>query len=500
MLPIPARRRVPLTGLLGVVLAALALALLTAPAAHASERTVSGGRLDWGVRASFLTYVTGPVAQGSWGLSGGAGTVGHSQFRFHSATGGYDPATGAVSAAYTGGVRFQGHVDAQGVPELDLTISNPSVRVTGASGTLHADIRSKARGSGQVTEASGVALASLDLSGVDLRGGSRISVTGAPATLTTDGAAAFAGYYAAGDPLDPVTFTADTLDPAPDPAEPAPDPAPDDETREQDEAADEDEEEGGDAEEAPDTAEITDAALDWGVRRTYREFVTGDIADGGWELADGAQDGGALFRFPDGTGELDAEAGLLTAAFTGSVHFAGNDLDLLVDAVRVEVADGSGTMTADVTTAAGTAEDQPLVTFEVPELAVEDGLFHLSEAPAELTAEGAEAFGGLYSEGTVMDPLTLAVAVSDDAELPPLPDLGSEPVEEAEPEPTREPEPLAAESTADDSSSTPVPLPAAAAIALLALAGAGYLVRRRTTGARRATTPSEDTDKETTER
>lgn len=497
MLPTPARRRASLTGFIGVVLAALTLAVLPAPTAHAAERTVSGGRLDWGVRSSFLTYVTGPIAQGSWGLSGGAGTVGNSQFRFHSATGGYDPATGAVSAAYSGGVRFQGHFDEQGVPELDLTISNPSVRVNGASGTLYADIRSTARGSGQVNEAGGVALASLDLSGVDLRGGSRISVTGAPATLTTDGATAFAGYYAAGDPLDPVTFTADTLDPAPDPAEPAPDPAPDDAAREQDEEADEDED-GEDPEEAPAAAEITDAALDWGVRRTYREFVTGDIADGGWELADGAQDGGALFRFPDGTGELDAEAGALTAVFAGSLHFTGNDLDLLIDAVRVEVADGSGTMTADVTTADGTAEAQPLVTFEVPELAVEGGLFHLSEAPAELTAEGAEAFGGLYAEGTVMDPLTLAVAVSSDAELPPLPDLGSEPGEE--PEPTPEPEPVAAESTADDSSSTPVPLTAAAAIALLALAGAGYLVRRRTTGARPATTPSEDTDKETTER
>ncbi|NJP67441.1 HtaA domain-containing protein [Streptomyces spiramenti] len=497
MLPNPARRRVPLAGLLGVVLAALTLALLPAHAAHAAERTVSGGRLDWGVRSSFLTYITGPIAQGSWGLSGGAGTVGNSQFRFHSATGGYDPETGAVTAAYSGGVRFQGHFDDQGVPELDLTISNPSVRVDGASGTLYADIRSKARGSGQVNEASGVALASLNLSGVDLRGGSRISVTGAPATLTTDGATAFAGYYAAGDPLDPVTFTADTLDPAPDPGDdPSPDPAPSGEARDEDGAED-----GADeADEAPDSAEITDAALDWGVRRTFREFVTGDIAEGGWELADGAQDGGALFRFPDGTGELDAETGSLAANFAGSLHFTGNDLDLLVEAVRVEVADGEGTMTADVTTADGTAEAARLVTFEVPELDVTDGLFHLSEAPAELTAEGAEAFGRLYTEGTVMDPLTLAVAVSDDAELPPLPDLGSEPVEEAEAEPTAEAEPVEAESAADSSSSTPVPLLAAAAIALLALAGAGYLVRRRTSGARPATTPSEDTDKETTER
>ncbi|WP_103502893.1 MULTISPECIES: HtaA domain-containing protein [unclassified Streptomyces] len=492
MLPTPVRcRGTARAGLLAVLLAALTLGFLPGPA-HAAERTVSGGRLDWGIRSSFLNYVTGPIAQGSWSLSGGAATVGSNQFRFHSASGDYDPGTGAVTARYSGGVRFYGHQDESGTYELDLTISNPAVRVSGNSGTLLVDMRSKDRDTGAVSESSGVSFATLDLSGVDLRGGTQISVSGVPATLTNEGATAFAGFYNPGDPLDPVTFTADTLDPAPDPAgTPDPDPSPSDSSDDPGEEAEED------ADEAEDAREITDAAIDWGIRRTFREFVTGDIAEGGWELNDGAQDGGALFRFPDGTGEIDTDAGTLSAAFTGGLHFTGNDLDLLFETVTVEVDDGTGTLLADVTTEGETRRAQPLVTFEVPEVDAEDGLFHLVEAPAELTEEGADAFGGLYSAGTAMDPVTLAVAVDEDAELPALPDLGSEPTEEPEPDPEPEPEPAAAqEEAAEDSSSPPMPLLVTGVVALLVLAGAGYLVLRRTR-AQRTTAPL--ADKETPE-
>ena len=80
------------------VLTALVAALLPVAAAHAEGRTVQGGRLDWGIKSSFQSYVTGPIAQGSSTLRGGAATVGGSQFRFHSATGSYDPDSGAFSA------------------------------------------------------------------------------------------------------------------------------------------------------------------------------------------------------------------------------------------------------------------------------------------------------------------------------------------------------------------------------------------------------------------
>ncbi|WP_097229422.1 HtaA domain-containing protein [Streptomyces zhaozhouensis] len=473
-------------GALSTLLFVLALTLLTCPfgsagtarAAHperlpATERQVAGGRLDWGVKTSFQTYVTGPIANGGWSLTGGASTVGESQFRFHSATGDYDPDTGTLNAGYSGGVHFVGHRKDDGSHELDLVISNPSLSISGGTGTLHADMRSRERGTGRVSEGSQVPLATVDLSGVDLRGGTQIAVTGAPTTLTERGATAFAGYYQAGDPLDPLSFTADSQAPA-DPGdgreeEPERDPADDPEENE----ADRPEEAGA----------LVDAAVDWGVRRTFREYVTGPVAEGAWELTDGAQDGGALFRFPLAEGVLDPENGTAEAEFEGAVHFAGNDLDLTLSAVRVEVADGTGTLRANVDDGvAGTrAEDQPLVTFPAGKLAPEDGLLVLAEVPAALTEEGASAFAGLYPEGTEMDPLTLALAVTGDAELPPLPDLGAEPTAPAAPaadeEPTADPEPEAAPDGGGVGFPTSLAIGAGA---LLALAAAAYpLIRRR---------------------
>ncbi|MEU4066151.1 HtaA domain-containing protein [Streptomyces wedmorensis] len=401
----------PARALAVTLFAALLGALIPASAAHAESRTVQGGRLDWGIKSSFQSYVTGPIAQGGWGLTGGASTVGGSRFRFHSAQGSYDPGTGAFEAAFAGGVHFTGHRTADGANELDLTISRPRIRVRAGHGTLYADVASKAKGSGRVSVSAGVPLATLDLGGVDMRGGgSPLSLTGVPATLTARGATAFAGYYPAGTPLDPVGLTVDVEErkraaPTTRPATAPP---------------------TGPSPTASSTGGILRAAVDWGVRRTFREYVTGSIAQGAWTLADGAQDGGALFRFPDGKGTYDAGRGSLDAAFEGSVRFTGAHLDLTLGKVTVRVADGTGTLSADVTSAGKTRRAVPLVTFTARDLTPKNGLAAVTEAPATLTEGGAQAFGGMYRAGTAMDPVSLAVAVDAEAPLPPLPDLGGD--------------------------------------------------------------------------
>ncbi|MGW6600047.1 HtaA domain-containing protein [Streptomyces sp. NPDC055036] len=425
------------------LLMALPMALLPAAGAGAADRTVQGGRLDWGIKSSFLGYVTGPIAQGSWALNGGAATVG-SQFRFHSATGTYDPDTGALRAGFSGGVRFLGHLKADGSHELDLTISRPTVRITGGSGTLHADMTSRSKGSGKVTSASQVPLATLDLSGIVMKGGgSPVVLTRVPATLTARGATAFAGYYTAGTALDPVSLSVDVKAAgAPGKKSPAPSATG-----------------SGDGEKATDA--IQDAAVDWGVRRTYREYVTGPIAQGKWTLSGGAQDGGALFRFPRGKGTYDAGKGTLDAAFAGSVRFTGAKLDLTLSKVAVRVKDGKGTLSADVFDAAEGSPPRkavPLVTFAAKDFTPEDGLASLSEVPATLTSPGAETFGSLYAAGTAMDPISLAVAVDKKAELPALPDLGSDASPSAAPEdpvsPSAAPSTGAATDAAPSSSSS----------------------------------------------
>ncbi|MFD7867554.1 HtaA domain-containing protein [Streptomyces sp. NPDC059783] len=408
--------RALVVALVGVV----AGALLPVTAAHAAARTVQGGRLDWGIKSSFQSYVTGPIAQGGWSLTGGAATVGADRFRFHSATGSYDPASGAFRSGFSGGVHFTGHRKPDGSYELDLTISRPTVRIQGGSGAIHADMTSRDRGTGRVTSAAQVPLATLSLGGIDMRGGSTpVALTHVPATLTARGAQAFAGYYTAGTPLDPVSLSVDTTGPA---AKPSPSSSPS----------------GKGASAAPRktaaAGRIEDAAVDWGVRRTYREYVTGSIGQGKWTLSGGAQDGGALFRFPKGTGTYDPARKTLAADFAGGVRFTGaGGLDLTLSRFTVAVKAGRGTLSADVRTDDATSRAVPLVTFTAEDFVPKNGLAVLTEAPATLTSGGAKAFGSLYTAGTAMDPVSLAVAVEASAKLPALPDLGSEPAPSAEP-------------------------------------------------------------------
>lgn len=453
----------------------------TARTAPAAERTVSGGRLDWGIKASFQSYVTGPIAKGRWALNGGAATAGQSQFRFHSASGTYAPGNGSFNAAFQGGVHFTGHKKPGGTNELDLTVSRPTVRISGGSGTLYADIRSKAKGSGQVSDRAQVPLASLRLSGVDMRGGKGpIALTNIPATLTAEGAKSFAGYYTAGTPLDPVSLSTDLK--------------PEAKKQPGKSEGDGDKKKSGKdaAKKGEDAGRIEDAAVDWGVRRTFREYVTGSIAKGKWKLTDGAQDGGALFRFGQGKGEYDADEGELKAAFTGAVRFTGKDLDLALSHLSVRVKDGEGTLSAEVARDGKTSAKQPLVTFEAKKSALkpdDKGLATLSEAPAELTPEGARAFGGMYAKGTAMDPVSLAVALDGKAKLPALPDLGSgasasgeKKADKADTERADKTEPTSSES------STSVPLIATGAgVVVLLAAGISFAVVRR----KRAGSPAE---------
>ncbi|MFB7970242.1 HtaA domain-containing protein [Streptomyces rubiginosohelvolus] len=454
------------------LLAVLLGALLPAATAQAASRTVQGGRLDWGIKSSFQSYVTGPIANGSWSLTGGAATVGGSQFRFHSATGSYDPDSGAFSSGFSGGVHFTGHKKADGSNELDLTISRPTIRISGGSGVLHADMVSKERGTGKVSNRSQVPLAKLGLGGINMKGGSTpIALTNVPTTLTAEGASAFAGYYTEGTPLDPVSLSVDTKGAA----EPKPS-APDEKKNEggKKDKAKKDEEKAG---------RFEDAAVDWGVRRTFREYVTGSIGQGKWTLADGAEDGGALFRFPQGKGTYDAKKETLDAEFSGSIRFTGaHDLDLKFAAVTVAVTKGEGTLSADVTSEGKTTKDVPIVTFEAEDFAPKDGLAALTEAPAALTAEGSKAFGSMYKAGTAMDPVSLAVTVDEKAQLPALPDLGSEPTAAAEPTEKAAEKPSAAPAAASSDSGPGAGTWAAiggGALLLLGAVAAFFALRRR---------------------
>ncbi|WP_308797462.1 HtaA domain-containing protein [Agromyces silvae] len=179
-----------------------ASAIAPAPAAQVEERcvarAVNGATLDWGVKASFRSYVTGPIAGGSVSTSGVTATG--DGFRWTGGSGAYNTDADRGRVAYSGSVHFTGHGG-----QLDLTIANPRVQVNGGSASLIADLKSTGLNGAAGVDAAGVVIASLGLPAASVAG-DRISWNGASATLTAAGAEAFGGFYQAGQALDPVSF------------------------------------------------------------------------------------------------------------------------------------------------------------------------------------------------------------------------------------------------------------------------------------------------------
>lgn len=161
-------------------------------------RAVGDATLDWGVKTSFRTYISGGIANGSWTLAG----VGYADGRFGwtGGTGTFNPDETRGLVRYSGSVSFTGH---DGV--LNLVLSNLAIRVTGPTqATLIADVHSTDM-NGKPSDYSGVSFATIALGG-GTASGSAFSVDGAATALTDDGAKAFAGFYKAGDALDPISF------------------------------------------------------------------------------------------------------------------------------------------------------------------------------------------------------------------------------------------------------------------------------------------------------
>jgi len=196
----------------GAVVTALGALGILAGTAQAEQATVSGGHLDWGLKQSFRNYISGPIAHGAITASDGATKNADGTFRFSAATGEADADADTATLAFTGKVEFTGHDSGSG-PLLYMTIEDVRVTLTGSGGTLVADVVSKSLSSGDLVTYDDVEFATL--ADTDLTAdGDTITATGVAATLTEEGAPAFADFYAADTALDPLSFSVTA---APDP-------------------------------------------------------------------------------------------------------------------------------------------------------------------------------------------------------------------------------------------------------------------------------------------
>lgn len=174
------------------------------PATDTTDNQKSGssgvqGKLEWGLKQSFRSYVRGPIAGGKITASGGAQQLsGNGAFTFPQASSGttWNGSSGKVQ--YAGNVNFYGH---DGV--MDVTLSNPRVVIEDSNS---AKLQTQFQG-------ETITLATIDLSGAareDLTGDA-VRFTGAPVTLHSQGVEFFAhngqGFYKAGEELDRLNLT-----------------------------------------------------------------------------------------------------------------------------------------------------------------------------------------------------------------------------------------------------------------------------------------------------
>jgi hypothetical protein len=150
---------------------------------------------------------------------------------------------------------------------------------------------------------------------------------------------------------------------------------------------------------------VEDATLTWGLKESFRSYISGTIANGEWTVADGATYETPSFGWSGGAGGVPG-----VVSFPGSVTFTGHGgiLDTTIADPRLRF-DGSdvATLLVDVsgTTQDGVPVDAQAVEFATIQLADAITPSGLTDAPAELTADGAAAFG-TYEAGEELDPIS----------------------------------------------------------------------------------------------
>lgn len=400
--------------------AAFGATALATTTASAAEVPLSGYELTWGIKQSYRTYVS-TYAQGSFTATDGASQAANNgAFTFTDGTGTYDTTSHAVHLTFKGTVTAKSTLHGF-VREMS------DFQYDSAAGTLTADLVADGGTKQQdVTLATVAAPTSQDLK--DL------------ATTLTAAAGTFLGSdtyaNAAGDPLSTVKPTS-TTSPTPsnsstESASPSPSPTP---TNTSTPSATPPTTPSG-SESPSDTAsqpaategEIADGKLDWGVKESFRSYVVGSVANGKITTSDGATQAACngVFTFTDATGTYDTDADTLSAAFEGAVNFKGHEdngtygLDLTFTDLKATLDNGTGELTADVTSLGEKSEDVVLADLKADsaDLTAKNDVITVDDVTATLTAAGAKAFGGFYQTGAELDPLDLSVALTTDATLP----------------------------------------------------------------------------------
>lgn len=355
------------------------------------------GSLVWGFKKSFIKYIKGGVANGTVKATGGA-TSTENVFWFGQKSTTW--ATGKIksSTSYGGGLEFYGHHG-----QLDVKISDLRVRVDSASsGTLLLKHNGK-----------DLEFATLDLSKATKRAATgTLTYAGVPVTLTATGSTVFAyngaSFYPAGTDMDPLSFVigstatkAPTHVTVPKVSKPqGADSNPGKSTQQK-------------GKNKKDSTATKQGSLVWGVKSSFRSYVSGPIAKGQISTQAGASAVGQNYWFGQSSTTWKATSSTSSTNYSGSVRFTGHegilDVTLANPTVRID-SKNSGTL---LIASNGTVKEFAHLNLGSAQKTEANGTITYSAVPVTLTAAGANTFAyngsTFYGAGTTMDPLTFTI-------------------------------------------------------------------------------------------
>jgi len=169
---------------------------------------------------------------------------------------------------------------------------------------------------------------------------------------------------------------------------------------------------------AEDSCEVTAWTMTWGVKESFRAYLSGAIAKGEWQTEGDVSYATPEFVVNGSSGWLrsDGTSGELLAE--GSIRFLGHGgiLDQTLSSPAVDISGDSLALIFDVEgdTQEGLSVGSDAVRFAEAsvraDINADAGLWRVEQAPTVLTSEGAEAFG-TYPAGEQMDPVSIEVSV-----------------------------------------------------------------------------------------
>ncbi|MDO5754240.1 HtaA domain-containing protein [Arthrobacter sp.] len=428
---------------------------------------VTGG-LDWGVKESFRNYLKSGIANGD--VIASDEVVLNADGSYHFPASSFNAAS--KIAAYSGTVSMTGHAG-----DLEVKLSNLRVDTVGKQ--LLADVTSKSL-EGKLKDYPDVALVSIDTTDVTA---DAAGLTGKdlPTVLTAEGVPAFADFYPAKTVFDALSFDIQSVSSAvpltvddggkfsvlwavPRAQKPgnytitatAAAPmqlmaveaqgaqtasaelqitAPVGSSDGVDDAVGVDDADGAEAANKQCTnGAVVEGTLSWGVKDSFRNYITGNIAKGQIAFNGDKVARDALFTFTRGQGNIDPIKRTGNVAFEGEVSFQGHDygsgpvLSVTMKNVVLVMDGNAGTLKADVVSrslesaiaGAGPGTDIKYDSVVVATLDLSKSMQNRTatayvgtDVSAILAPSGVAPFADFYSAGDALDPVSFALGCSE---------------------------------------------------------------------------------------